>query len=412
MCGIIAAFSTKEDENPINQEIIDQFEDQQSRGTKGFGIISINPEKQIQVFKACEPYKFLLDLYFQKSKMLIVHHRTPTSSPNWIEQAHPIFVSNPALNFDYYVIHNGMISNAEFLREKHEKEYNFQYSTLFTDEKDLEKFNDSESLAIELAIYIEGIQKSARFGGSAAFIALQINKKTGTASKVFYGRNDRNPLKIAATRRYRFLSSEGKGNDVKPGVLYSFKPEGEMKINNRPLIITTEYKPYPQYNQPVNHTPGYKQVEGFKVKETTKQSNFIKHEEDDFVKKTKTEALEGYDDSNNQDTFDESDTFSGPHAQEFEDIFDTTQTNIEDLILEFFEAAQRVETSALADPRETADKMHVILKEASRKIQEIHDIDTLDLINDARYEDERELPFEDEKVEKTILTPTIFRKSS
>ena len=93
MCGLTAAFNTKKDgkksnKNSVNDIIVSQFQNQCSRGQKGFGIIRINKGK-IEVDRACETTKFLLDLYLKPSQMIIAHHRTPTSTekivPNPIE---------------------------------------------------------------------------------------------------------------------------------------------------------------------------------------------------------------------------------------------------------------------------------------------------------------------------------------
>ena len=140
MCGLLGFFNFKIENKktkkktkpePVNSEIIDQLQDQLSRGKEGFGILMINEKNEVIVKRATEISKALLDLYMTKSNMIIMHHRNPTSSDNKLSQTHPIFVSNGSLKYDYYVIHNGMISNSDELRENHEK-LGFIYNTTRT----------------------------------------------------------------------------------------------------------------------------------------------------------------------------------------------------------------------------------------------------------------------------------------
>lgn len=257
MCGIIAAFSTKiktkkteilaED---VNKFIINQYEDQKSRGERGFGIIRIGENNEVEVDRATEPTKFILDLYTKKSNMIIAHHRQPTSTDNKLAQTHPIFVSNETLKKEYYVIHNGIISNSHSLRDKHIKDFNFEYTTEYQEVYKYSqttgslKFNDSEALAIELALYIEKKKNFIETKGGAAFIVLEMNKETGQAEKVYFGKNTSySDLKMSKSRGKLRISSEGEGEDVKEETLYSFKIDDPlMKLSKRKIIIKEEEK--------------------------------------------------------------------------------------------------------------------------------------------------------------------------
>lgn len=247
MCGIIAAFNTKQKgkAESVNDFIINQYEDQHERGNKGFGIIRIS-KNSIEIDRSTEPYKFLMDLQKNKSSMMIVHHRYPTSTQNKISQTHPILVSNKILSHDYLLIHNGIINNEEELKEQHEK-IGFKYQTELTKEE-IEKqdkkytyyqrgtFNDSESIAIEMALYIEELSQEIKAKGSMAFIALQIDKKTKKPLKVFFGRNKGNPLNMHKEKNILRLSSEGIGEEIKESILYSFKiSDKTMKLSEEEL---------------------------------------------------------------------------------------------------------------------------------------------------------------------------------
>jgi predicted glutamine amidotransferase len=230
VCGITAAFSTKANKkgqtnNKVNDIIISQFENQCSRGQKGFGIIRINKGK-VEVDRACETTKFLMDLYLKPSSMIIAHHRTPTSTDNLLDQTHPMWVSNDCLENDYLVIHNGIISNDDDLRLKH-IELGFKYQTEYTkisyQDKREQVWNDSEAIAIELALFIEKKISTISIDNAAAFMVLQIDKKTNKAKKVFFGKNGSySDLNIFKAENELQISSEGIGEEVKENILFSF----------------------------------------------------------------------------------------------------------------------------------------------------------------------------------------------
>lgn len=237
MCGIIGAFN--KDGESVNSWIVDQFEEQHSRGKEGFGIVNIKENKEIEVLRSTEPAKFMFDLHKEEHSMMLVHHRMPTSSPNYLGQTHPILVDNGSLNHKYLVVHNGVINNSDELKDHHEKELGFIYSTAIEVKSTYgvswqEKYNDSESLAIEVARFIEDQSEEVGALGSAAFIAIQIDKETNKAIQVFFGRNMSNPLHMSFTRGKLRLSSEGEGENIKEDTLYSWDFESP-KLKKRKL---------------------------------------------------------------------------------------------------------------------------------------------------------------------------------
>lgn len=254
MCGIIAGFDTR-NKASVNDWIVNQYEDQHSRGTQGFGILGIDTKRSISLMRATEPVKFMVDLYHKKFPMIVAHHRAPTSSDNYLDQTHPLFVSHESLEFDYMVVHNGVITNAKDLKLAHEA-IGFEYKTAYNYSSYsgviTPKFNDSESLAIELARFIENKSTKIEAIGGAAFVVLQINKEKNKLVSVFFGRN-RNPLHMAKTRQEVYLSSEGKGDDIEPFILYSFEPKGTMDLKRRKLFFAEEKTTYSH-----SSTIGYK----------------------------------------------------------------------------------------------------------------------------------------------------------
>jgi len=244
MCGIIAGFNIGTNKEPVNDFIINQMQDQINRGKEGFGLIFIDDKNKVKVERSTELTKTLVDLHFNKSKIIIAHHRQPTSSANKLSQTHPIEINNKSLKYKYLFIHNGIVSNADERKEKHEK-LGFEYTTersfkrWKTDTEFEKEFNDSESLAIDTVRFIEGKTDEIKSSGSLAFIAVQIEKKTDKANKIYYGRT-KNPLNLSKTRDKIRLSSEGEGSEIKEKQLYSFNLE-DFKIKKQKLEITEYY---------------------------------------------------------------------------------------------------------------------------------------------------------------------------
>ena len=250
MCGLIAAFNKK---GNVNDWIVNQFEDQHSRGTRGFGSILIDKSGH-KILRACETTKALLDLYLNPAEAIIFHHRIPTSTDNWMDQTHPIKVSNGSLKHDYLIIHNGVISNDDELKAKHEA-LGFVYNTEYLNGFKQSQYNDSEAFAIEIARFIEKQEDELDIQGSFAFIAAAVSKDKkdeGKVNRVFFGRNNGNPLNLSSSNKKIRISSEGEGDEVSPFFLYSFNPHGEYKFDKRKMPVKAISKP-----EVVNTTIGF-----------------------------------------------------------------------------------------------------------------------------------------------------------
>jgi hypothetical protein len=83
-------------------------------------------------------------------------------------------------------------------------------------------FNDSEALAIELALVIEGKTSEITANGSIAFVVLQVDKETQKTKAMYFGRNFGSPLIMEKNRKFLTLKSEGEGKSVKAGFLYRY----------------------------------------------------------------------------------------------------------------------------------------------------------------------------------------------
>jgi len=115
VCGIIACVVRQRPERAARR-LFDIYRNQQERGRSGFGYaMSRNGsmsrkrvQKQGDIFGAG---RLLADL--RPGDCVLVHHRLPTSTFNIAECNHPIANEDGSL----MLIHNGIIANAEVLRE-------------------------------------------------------------------------------------------------------------------------------------------------------------------------------------------------------------------------------------------------------------------------------------------------------
>ena len=204
--------------------MLKQYERQKMRGSEGFGFMAIGDTVEIErATKEADIRKLLKE---NNASEILFHHRYPTSTPNFIESAHPIEISGGTLAKKYYIVHNGVIRNDDTLKIKHEK-LGFQYQT------DIRKkwitrgstysvnyYNDSEVFGVEVALYLEGKQASIEAEGASAFIMLEV---AGNKPKtLFFGRNAGNPLRVQRTKDFFSLSSEGYGVEVMPDRLYQY----------------------------------------------------------------------------------------------------------------------------------------------------------------------------------------------
>lgn len=266
MCGIVAGYS--KNKKRISKALLRRYRDQKSRGTEGFGYVAVYKDGVRAVRRETEN-AIEKELKQEDSPFVMFHHRFPTSTINVEECAHPIKVSHDELDYDYYVVHNGVIRNCDELKKKHE-ELGYKYTTLLqsTDRtlyksalsgreyftggaKVVEKYNDSEALAIELARHIDGMSKTIDATGTMAFVVMQVDKETGVATKMYFGRNDGNPLHVENNRDYIWIKSQG-NNIITPHTMYCMDVN-TLDITEREQHIGREYPSYNSHSSHNNH---------------------------------------------------------------------------------------------------------------------------------------------------------------
>jgi len=238
MCGIIHC--KRKDGKLANKPILKRFEKQKSRGTEGFGFIEINDGIVGAEIRTRTEKEIKEKLAQSTATEIMFHHRTPTSTPNFIEATHPIKVSHKSLIYDYYVMHNGIISNDDKLRDKH-LDNGFIYTTeivkkwITSGKTYIDKmWNDSEALAIDFCLAIEkGTEITAE--GSIAMVALQFSKKNRKAVALFFCRNAGNPLKVEDGKDFFCISSES-GKEIPKDTLYRLDyVKGELRYEKKTI---------------------------------------------------------------------------------------------------------------------------------------------------------------------------------
>lgn len=212
MCGII--YSHDFNGNPVNNNILNLYDNQRSRGTEGFGLFD---GQMLNLVRATKENKILKWLVKYDSDLVLFHHRYPTSTINVKNAAHPFTTKDYFGNVQYVLIHNGVIRNSHDLRDDHLLK-GIEYGSTQKDGT----FNDSEALLWDVALTLEGDQKELKAYGSIAFICIRM--VDGKLDKLHFARNT-NPINMLRDKNGITLSSEGKGEPVDTQKLYTFNYE-------------------------------------------------------------------------------------------------------------------------------------------------------------------------------------------
>ena len=72
MCGIIAGLNYGDNQENSNQSVIDQYQNQRSRGTDGFGLVCIDSNGEYSVKRSTHEINALIDLNLNDSKIIIL----------------------------------------------------------------------------------------------------------------------------------------------------------------------------------------------------------------------------------------------------------------------------------------------------------------------------------------------------
>lgn len=293
MCGIIATISKRG--KKVGKAVLQKYEIQKSRGHEGFGYCALD-NGSVRVERAEKEEKIRSLLKHDSSPFVIFHHRFPTSTINVEECTHPIFVSHEELDYNYYVVHNGVLRNEDELKKKHEAyptpyKYNTEliYSSKSsykskstgqeyrTEVKDTPEFNDSESFAIELARYLDGMSHKIDCVGSIAFVCMQTTKE-GKFVKLHFGHNSNNPLCIEEDNENIYIKSVG-GKALEEDKIYTYTYKDDGTVEESTVVCDVGYTSEYNRTQGTNY-PALK--EHTYSKYTPKQVNRMGYNTDDF----------------------------------------------------------------------------------------------------------------------------------
>lgn len=237
MCGIVYYKSLLK-ENVV-PNVITRYYQQRNRGTEGFGFYIPQMNRLTHNVREAR----ILDLLRNtETPEVLFHHRMPTSTPNVRNACHPFSTGN-FFNHNYVMVHNGIAHNDYKLEASHAK-LGIQYISLQTDGK----FNDSEALLYDIALYLEGRQNHLEVEGSVAFVLIE-NDKRGRPLNLHFGRNESSPLYLEFTDKSINLASESKwgtgATSIMPNYLYSFNYRSH-KLSLKSMKIA-EYHRSAQY---------------------------------------------------------------------------------------------------------------------------------------------------------------------
>lgn len=236
MCGLVYSHNLKGAK--MNHRVKDIFEKQIERGTDGFGMFDGK-----HIFKASKMRKAMSWLKRYESNMLMFHHRLPTSTINVKRAAHPFTTKDFFGDNQYITIHNGSIKNSKVRKKVHEEDFGIEYQTNLHDGT----FNDSEALAWDIALYLEGLIDEIPSYGNIAFIT--IRKRQDNVDTLYFGRNHY-PLKLKMNENNLTLSSKGgKGKNISQDTLYTYK-YATNRLDSEPLEL-------PSYNTNYSYQNSY-----------------------------------------------------------------------------------------------------------------------------------------------------------
>ncbi|MCB1712785.1 MAG: hypothetical protein KDH96_10005 [Candidatus Riesia sp.] len=222
--------------NPVNNAILQLFDEQRHRGLQGFGLATVYPDNVVNIVRKTTEEGILKYLVKHENNIMLFHHRNPTSTVNVKRAAHPFSTKDTFGDNQYILIHNGHITNSRAMKKEHEEKFGIEYQSVLQDGT----FNDSESLLWDLALVLEGHKDSLEVYGGIAFICMKVVK--GELERIYFGRNS-NPLKMVRDKDTLRLSSEGTGDDIEKDTLYNFNFKSN-RLTHRYFKIKEWYTSY------------------------------------------------------------------------------------------------------------------------------------------------------------------------
>lgn len=239
----------RKDGKPAWKAVLRRYRHQKARGSSGFGYVAIKDNQVVSYQRAETEHEIVNLISKEKAPEIMFHHRQPSGTPNVTELAHPFLIENEMLTHQYYIQHNGIIRNTEELKTMHDKmgfEYSSEmlkaYVTKLGEQHVIGiEWNDSESLAIETALALDGKKPTIDTEGAAAVIGLQVQGKQ--IINRFFFRNILNPLKYHEDKQMVTITSAGHGEMIESLKMYRLKQGGGFEILSGDITPPLSYKP-------------------------------------------------------------------------------------------------------------------------------------------------------------------------
>jgi predicted glutamine amidotransferase len=252
MCGFVIV--KRKDGRPAYKSVLKRYRAQKQRGTEGYGYVAIENNQIVSYQRAQTEHEIINLISKEKASEIFFHHRNPTGTPNMTELAHPFLVENAMLDHQYFVGHNGTIRNTAALKEEHEKlgiDYTSEMLKAFVTKQGEQyitgtAWNDSESIAIETALTLDGKKAFIDIEGPAAVYGLQTKGKK-VISRFFF-RNNLNPLKFHEDKVMVTITSMGEGAVVPAEKLYQLSEKNGYEVISHKFPPFLSYKPTPHHS--------------------------------------------------------------------------------------------------------------------------------------------------------------------
>lgn len=249
MCGIIYYHTKKQ--KPVSKKIVKRYYQQKARGHEGFGVYRPLTNQLAHNPKEKDMLKHIRSL---QDNVLLFHHRMPTSPRANVRNACHPFSTKDFFKRNYVLVHNGMISNKDYLKRKHAAmgiEYVSTQPLKYPNQlPSTAEFCDSEALMWEVALYLEHKIEKIEANGSIAFICY--SHEDMTRPLLHFGRNTSNPLIINRSNHILSLSSTGEGKEVVADRLFTYDYATD-RITDESLPLGYDYQNNYGYNSHAPH---------------------------------------------------------------------------------------------------------------------------------------------------------------
>ena len=239
MCGIIGVYLL--DQFDVKSLVKQLYESQKGRGTDGYGVLLANEQfiKRYRAQREEEIFRSRIWQYSDKAKVVLFHHRQPTSTPNLPPCNHPLRDCFKR----FYIIHNGIVSQTKF---KLQKKHRFESEIRVIESKYIRKKLISRKATKEitdseiLAHWLE--ERENRFRRNPKEVLGELAENLRWDAIIFFYRNHPNrmywcsngaPLFAVEAKHYVALAQYASNYSEDLRQAYGYIEDGKIKILGR-----------------------------------------------------------------------------------------------------------------------------------------------------------------------------------